>query len=58
MLQLATPETRVVKMGTQKTFYHKLFPRNGRKKKKKKKGEVFVDVNTQQFNPVLVAVSY
>lgn len=56
MLQLATPETRVVKMGTQKTFYHKLFPRNGRKKKKKKEGEVFVD--TQLFNPVLVAVSY
>lgn len=27
-------------------------------KKKKKEGEVFVDVNTQQFNPVLVAVSY
>lgn len=26
--------------------------------KKKKEGEVFVDVNTQQFNPVLVAVSY
>lgn len=55
MLQVATPETRVMKTGMQRSFCHIIFLKD---RKDISEGEIFIASDTQQFNPTPVAVSY
>lgn len=55
VLHVATPETKLMQTGMQRSFCHIIFLED---RKNILKGEIFFASETQQFNPTPVAVFY